>query len=39
MFGWRVFGVIEIVDGSCCCKVVVFIESDYCVLVGELDDE
>lgn len=39
VFGCWVFDVIEIVDGSCCCKVVILMESDYCVLVGELDDE
>lgn len=38
-FGRRVSGVIEIADGSRRRKAAVLTESDYRVLVGELDDE
>ncbi|ENK6899134.1 ParB/RepB/Spo0J family plasmid partition protein [Escherichia albertii] len=38
-FGRRVFGVIEIADGSRRRKAAALTESDYRVLVGELDDE
>ncbi|MCV5433643.1 ParB/RepB/Spo0J family partition protein, partial [Escherichia coli] len=38
-FGRRVSGVIEIADGSRRRKAAALTESDYRVLVGELDDE
>ncbi len=38
-FGRRVSGVIEIADGSRRRKAAALYESDYRVLVGELDDE
>jgi ParB family chromosome partitioning protein len=38
-FGRRVSGVIEIADGSRRRKAAILTESDYRILVGELDDE